>query len=360
MIKRFIECLVPDSFCNFRCSYCYVSQQNRKSKIRIESAYSPEYIAKALHPKRLGGISYINITGLGETLIQQNVVEIVHEILRTGNYVNITTNGTLSVRFLQLLDFDTELLKHLNISFSMHYIELLRLNKLEAFFENIINVRKAGCSFVLQINLVDEYMSHWEEIKKLCKEKVGAYPQVALTREQDGNSYHIMTKHSDEEYIKIGREMQSPLFDFTVHNFNKRQNKYCYAGEWSATLDLYSGKMTGCYGQGFTQNIYENIEKPIVFKPIKCCGAKYCVNSSHFMSLGVIPSLKTPTYGQLRNRKEANWYTPEMTSFLNQRLYHFNSRRNILLENLQYYQKYAIFFASSIKHKIVSKFNNSK
>ena len=57
-MKRFIECLVPDSFCNFKCSYCYVQQQARKSKKRIYTQYSPSYIAKALSPDRLGGVSY--------------------------------------------------------------------------------------------------------------------------------------------------------------------------------------------------------------------------------------------------------------------------------------------------------------
>ena len=34
---------------------------------------------------------------------------------------------------------------------------------------------------------------------------------------------------------------------------------------------------------------------PIVFKPLGCCCADYCVNSSHFLSLGVIPQISTPS-----------------------------------------------------------------
>ena len=30
-IKRFIECLIPVTACNLRCSYCYVIQRNRNS-----------------------------------------------------------------------------------------------------------------------------------------------------------------------------------------------------------------------------------------------------------------------------------------------------------------------------------------
>ena len=39
------------------------------------------------------------------------------------------------------------------------------------------------------------------------------------------------------------------------------------------------------------------------------------------MSLGVIPELDTPTYGELRNRKEANWYvSDEIKEALNSKL----------------------------------------
>ena len=31
MIKRFIECTVPVTVCNMKCSYCYVMQEGRRS-----------------------------------------------------------------------------------------------------------------------------------------------------------------------------------------------------------------------------------------------------------------------------------------------------------------------------------------
>lgn len=280
-MKRFIECLVPDSFCNFKCSYCYVQQQARKSKKRIYTQYSPSYIAKALSPDRLGGVSYISITGLGETLIQEKVVQIVHEILKTGNYVNITTNGTLDKRFEQLLDFDKNLLRHLNISFSCHYVELKKHNMVNRFFSNIDKVRSAGCSFVLQINLVDEYLPYWDEIKSVSLERVGALPQVALTRKENYPGYRIMTDGTVENYVKKGREMES---------------------------------------------IYHDLNAPIVFKPLGCCCADYCVNSSHFLSLGVIPQISTPSYAELRNRVIAAWYNEELESFLSKKLNGENER----------------------------------
>ena len=52
------------------------------------------------------------------------------------------------------------------------------------------------------------------------------------------------------------------------------------------------------------------------------------------MSLGVIPSIKTPSYGELRNREEGTWYSAKMRDFLNERLYD---------DNLEYGSMRALF-----------------
>lgn len=318
---RFIECLLPVSICNLNCSYCYIIQEDRRKMKLAELEYPPEHIAKALSKQRLGGTCLISICGAGETLAQKEIIPIVKLLLKEGHYVNITTNGTLTQRFTNLIDECKEYTKHLHFSFSFHYTELLRLNLIDTFFSNINFVRKNECSFLLQINLCDEYIPYIEEIKKISYEKVGAFPQVALTRNETTNPMSIMTNLTESEYKKIGKSFHSPLFDFTCNNFNVKRKEFCYAGDWSAVLNLQSGWMSSCYRNTEGQNIFENIEKPIDFKAVgKNCKNLYCVNSSHFMSLGVIPSIKCPTYAQLRNRKEANWYTDEMYSFLNNKL----------------------------------------
>lgn len=318
-MRRFIECLLPLTVCNIKCSYCYVVQEGRRKNEKSNLKYSPEIIGKSLSKERLGGCSLISITASGETLIEPQLPNIVMQILKQGHFVNITTNGTLSKQIKELLDCTKGFHDHIHVSFSFHYVELLKKNLIDIFFENIKTVRDSGCSILLQINLSDEYVPYWNEIKRICKEKVGAYPQVALTRDESGGTYKIMTKiMSDKEYIEKGKEMSSPLFDFTCKNFMVKRHEYCYAGYWSAKLNLATGIMTGCYGNGFKQNIFENPDEEIKFRPIgtNCC-FQYCFNSSHFLSQGIIPELlPLPSYGELRNREEANWYTPLMKQFL--------------------------------------------
>lgn len=322
-IKRFIECLIPVTACNIKCSYCYVVQRDYRNMKMPEMKYSLDTISKALSKERWGGTCYFSICGAGETLMPHETIDIAYELLKQGHFVNITTNGTLSKRFDEILKFPIKYLEKMHFAFSLHYIELKRINKLEEFFQNIKRIKAAGCSFTLQTNLCDEYIPYLDEIKKRCLEEMGALPQVAATRKEQNlkNRVRLMTELSDDEYIKLGNNFESPLFDFTMKNFNVHRNEFCYAGDWTTVLNLATGIMSRCYGSHFSQDIFAHPEEPIKFQAMgNCCQSLFCMNSSHFLSLGAIPDLDTPTYAELRNRKKANWYSPRMEAFLNQKL----------------------------------------
>lgn len=326
-IKRFIECLIPVTACNLKCSYCYVIQRdNRKNKLP-NMKYDICTIKKALTKERFGGSCYFSICGAGETLIPTETLEITKVLLENGHYVNITTNGTLTNRIDEITRFPEYYKSKLQIAFSLHYLELKRLNLIDVFFENVMKVKNAGCSVLVQLNLTDCYLPYIEEIKKICMDRLGTYPQIAATREEDdiNSEIKLMTKIGKDEYIKIGRSFNSKLFDFTIANFNVKRKEFCYAGDWSFTLNLGTGILRRCYNSIFSQNIFENIDKPIKFCAIgKSCNSVFCMNSSHFMSLGVIPEVNTPTYLELRNRSNVKWYTQEMQTFLSTKLYESN------------------------------------
>lgn len=332
-IKRFIECLIPVTACNLKCSYCYVIQrENRKGKM-AELKYSPNIIGKALSKERWGGICYFSICGAGETTIQRDLEYIVSEILKQGHFVNITTNGTLRNRIEKIITCAGENVIHLHFAFSLHYNELKERQLLDQFFDNVNYVRGCGASFVVQINLCDEYLPVLDEIRNVCKEKIGAYPQVAATRKEDDhlNTIELLTDLSEEEYKNAGKQFNSPLFDFTMKNFNVKRHEFCYAGDWTATLDLSTGILRRCYGSCIYQDIFKNPSEPIRFLAMGCrCASSFCMNSSHFMSLGVIPELDTPTYACLRDRQESKWYNNEALSFLNSKLNESNKEYSSL------------------------------
>lgn len=328
--KRFIECLLPVTICNLKCSYCYIIQENRRDMKKADLQYSPQHIAKALSPERLGGVSFISICGAGETLIQKEAIDIVYELLKVGHYVNITTNGTITKAIDKISNFPKKYLDRLHMSFSFHYLELREKNLLNIFFDNIRSVRKAGVSILVQCNLNDEYIPYLEEIKKLCLENVGAYPQLCATREEYPQ-VSLRTKLSDEKYYQIGKQFNSPLFDFTMKNFKVKRKEFCYAGDWSGVLNLATGELRKCYGCGKAQNIFEDLSESIKFEAIGSnCPLSYCINSSHFMSLGIIPTMESPTYGALRNRISADWYSKTMRLFLEHKLSESNDEYSII------------------------------
>lgn len=330
-IKRFFECLMPVSICNLECPYCYVIQENRRKMQLADLPYSPEHIARALRKDRVGGTCWISICGVGETFVQTEIVEIVGLLLKEGHYVNVTTNGTLTKQFKRLIAVCGTNINHLHLSFSLHYLELKKHDLLETFFNNIQMVRDAGASILVQINLCDEYIPYIDEIKDICINKIGALPQVALTRDESARPMKIFTEMTDEQYYRYGSLFESKLFDFTYHNFNIKREEFCYAGDWSGVLNLQTGWLSKCYANDEGQNIFEDLNKPIRFEAIgRNCKNFYCVNSSHFMSLGVIPSVKTPSYAALRNREEAKWYTKDMLCFLNGKLENNNKKYGIV------------------------------
>lgn len=323
-IRRFFECLLPVTACNLKCTYCYVIQRdNRKMKIP-DFKYSPKRIGEGLSKERLGGVCYFSICGAGETILPEEAVEITREILKQGHYVNLTTNGTIKKRFDELMELPEEDRKRLHFSFSLHYLELKQRGKIEDFFENVKKVQKCGCSFFVQLNLCDEYEPFLDEISEICVREIGAPPQIVATRKENDlrANIEIFTSHSLAEYKEIGEKFKSPCFDFTMKNFGLKQEGFCYSGDWGGQLNLATGVFTRCYGSRIKQDIFKNIEKPIDFCAIgKHCHSLFCMNSSHFLSLGTIPDrYEDVTYAGLRNREEASWYSEEMKNVLNSKL----------------------------------------
>lgn len=329
-LKGFIEVLIPITICNFKCHYCYVIQRDNRTNNPGRVSHSPQEIAYALRKERLGGEFYISLCGAGETMLVRNLPEIVKCLLSEGHFVNITTNGTVSNVFDDIFKLIPKvLLPRLNFSFSYHYLELKRLNLQKKFWTNIQNVRNHGSSFVLQINLCDEYLPYWDEIKRESIEHVGAPPQVAATRKEIdlNDNVELYTSLSKRNYLKKGSEFNSPLFDFTMKNFMVKRKEFCYAGKWSYVLNLQSGIIRPCYCSLTHVNIYENPDEPIAFNPIgRHCLSPFCMNSSHFIALGCIPEYEdAPSYAELRNRPEAKWYSSEFLNFVSQKLYDNNT-----------------------------------
>lgn len=332
-LKRYIDCYIDTETCNFKCHYCYIAQQNKFNKKITKLNHSVDEIKKALSKERLGGTCLINLCAGGETLLSDEILPVVRALLEEGHYVMIVTNGALTKRFQQVVEFPKELLERLIFKFSFHYLELKRLNIIDRFFDNIKLVKDAGCSFTLEITPNDELIPYIDDVIKISEEKLGCVCHTTIARDDRTKDIRVLSDHNFEDYKKIWGKFNSDLFNFKKDIFYKKRKEFCYAGEWSIYLNLNTGDVLQCYCGRVIDNIYKNIDKPIKFEAIgNNCSMPHCYNGHSYLALGDIPELKTPTYASLRNRIDKNgneWLNPKMKAFISQKLYDNNEEYSL-------------------------------
>lgn len=334
-IKRYIDCYVDVSTCTLRCPYCYITKHRLFEGPLPKFKYTPEYVRRALSKERLGGTCLINFCAGGETLLAKEVVEYVRELLLEGHYCMIVTNGTIDQRFDELATFPRELTKHLFFKFSYHYLEFKKKNLFDKFFNNIKKVWEAGCSFTLELTPSDDAIPYIDDIKARAQKELGAWNHVTIARDETtDDALPILTDLSREEYVKTWKVFNSKIFDYKLEIFEQKRKEFCYAGDWSFFLNLLSGEMRQCYRSHYTQNIFEDITKPINFQAIGSnCKELHCYNGHSFIVLGDIPALKAPTYTELRNRVTADgreWLSEDMKHFMSSKLYESNKEYSVI------------------------------
>lgn len=323
-IKKYIECYIPVTTCNLRCDYCYITQMKRWSDKLPEFKYSAQYVRKALSKERLGGTCLLNMCGGGETLLPPYIIELLKELLEEGHYIFVVTNGTINKRFEEISKFPKNLLYRLAFKFSFHYKELIRINKMEDYFNNVRKMRDAGCSITVELTPYDDIIENIDDIKNIVKNNVGDIPHVTIARADNKKGIPILTKLSREEYKKTWEVFNSNLFNFKIDIFGKKMTKYCYAGKWSLYVNIGSGETRQCYTSNYYQNIFEDINKPINYKSIgRKCLEPHCYNAHSFLTLGDIPSLETPYYSDTRNRvleDGSEWLNPYIKEIFSHKL----------------------------------------
>lgn len=176
-VVKVINGLIHTSGCTLRCDYCYLVQGNhlnvRGGNTTLK--YPLETVLKACSKKRLGGTALFQIIGDGETLLPEDVVPLIHGLLREGHYVRVITNGTLRDKIQELVEKAEKdgLLGRLMLSFSLHFLELEKRNLLERFASNVKYAKEKGVSFFVSIVASDECLEAAERIHAYCEQQFG-------------------------------------------------------------------------------------------------------------------------------------------------------------------------------------------
>lgn len=332
-IKRYIECYIPTETCNLRCHYCYITQQKQFTNKIAHFSHSEEEIAQAFSLERLGGPCLINMCAGGETLLSEEVLPIARKLINAGHYISLVTNGTLNVRFDEIDKWNQKEKSHLFIKFSFHYLEFKRLNFFDRFFRNVKLMKDSGVSFTVEITPSDELIPFIPEIKEMCDKRLGALCHVTIARDDRTTKIEVLSNYQFDEYKKIWDSFDSNLFSFKKEIFYQTRKEFCYAGDWSFCVNLETGIISKCYAEKRIGNIYD-LENDIKFEAVGCnCSIYHCYNGHSFLSLGIIPELKTPTYAELRNRvcnDGTEWLQPEMKEVMQTKLSETNKEYSAL------------------------------
>ena len=333
LAKCHIDMGIPYHACNLNCHYCYVGQREDKGgrgpTSDTELRYSIPHMVKALSVEHLGGKSIINLCAAGETLMPPYVTELIQALLREGHYITVVTNATLSERFKEIALMDKKLLDRLFFKCSFHFLELKRKNLMKTFFQNIERIREMGASFSVELCAFDELEPYIDEIKEICMKEVGAYPHVVIPRTDD--TKELLSKHTLAQFKDIWKVFDSALFDFKAKYWGEKRTEFCRAGEYEFLLNGGNGNYSKCYKQGVTQNLFEDLTKPILFEPVGCeCKMPHCFNAHIFLGLGCIEEIHDATYADMRDRIDVNtgehWLNPTMREVFSHRFSEYGGR----------------------------------
>lgn len=333
LAKYHIDMGIPYHACNLNCHYCYVGQRQDKggrgSTSETELRYPISHMVKALSVARLGGRSIINLCAAGETLLPPYILELIQGLLQEGHYITVVTNTTLTHRFKEISLMDKELLERLFFKCSFHFLELKRKKLLETYFQNINAIREMGASFSVELCASDELEPYIDEIKEICMREVGAYPHVVIPRTDDKKE--LMSKHSLAQFKDIWKVFDSALFDFKAKYWGEKRTEFCRAGEYEFLINGGNGNYSKCYKQGVSQNIFQDLTKPILLEPVgHQCKMSHCFNAHVFLGFGCIDEIRDATYCDMRDRVNANtgehWLNSTMREVFSHRFSEYNGR----------------------------------
>ena len=200
----------------------------------------------------------------------------------------------------------------------------------------------------------DDLIPEIDNIINICNDKVGAKPHLTVGRTDYLVNRGLLTDLKKEEYVECWSKFDSAMFNLKMKLLDKKRNEFCYAGDWTLFVNMYTGEASPCYLQPYKQNIFENPNKPINFIAVgKHCLEPYCINGHAHLAMGAIPELDLPTYDEIRNRETydgTEWLSEETKSFFSHKLSESNNKYSLSKQYINYWGWYWRAFIFVIKH----------
>lgn len=342
-VKRILLFRIPVSVCNFRCHYCYIAQrpvhfQGVQPEIRV----TPEEFGEAFSSKRLGGHCYGNFCADGETLLTKEIDLYVKEFCKQGHYAEVVTNLSVTKMLDRFLEWDKDLLKHLEFKCSFHYLWLKEHGLLERFADNVKKIWQAGASANIEIVPSDELIPYIEEVMSFSMEHFGALPHLTIARDDRTKEIGYLTNLNISDYDAVWSQFDSIFWQFKKSIFGVKQTDLCFAGAWSYYVNLVSGEAKACYFGNDFYNFYDKRDgeyPPLLERMVGKSPIAHCYNGHALMTLGLIPHKYATRYGDIRDRCREDgfhWLQPDLRAFFNTKLEEGNGRSGEIYQYMKY------------------------
>lgn len=337
-ITKYIHAIQSGTICNLRCQYCYVPDLEHENRLEpTKFNYPLEQIAKAISKERIGGTALITYVGGGETFLTDESIELLKLFLLEGHVLNAASNMTYTPSIEKICNFPDELKKRLQFSGSFHYKELVKRNLLETYFNNLQKCYDAGITSYVNLTLGNDCKDEIDNIKELVYEKTGKEPFILYCLDAKENWKRCSFFTSDYlNFLSQKVHIDHLLIENEI-SYEKRQNKFCYMGDWGLVYNLETGTISPCFDTpaSMSQNIVENLDKPIKFKAIGTCCSNYCAMGARFLGLGVVPDIKKfSNYSELYKNYKMTPVSNLVSKYTNNYLWETNKKYSWLKEKI--------------------------
>ena len=279
----------------------------------------------------------------------------VKEFCLQGHFAEVVTNLSVTKILERFLEWDEELLKHLEFKCSFHYLWLKEHGLLERFADNVKKIWEAGASATIEITPSDELIPFIEEVKSFSMKHFGALPHITIARDDRTKEIDYLTNLSMSDYDSAWSQFDSGFWQFKKSIFGVKQADSCFAGAWSYYIDMVTGDAKACY---FGKDFFNFYDKPggeylpLLERMVGKCPIAHCYNGHALMTLGLIPHKYATRYGEIRDRARldgSHWLQPNLRAFFNTKLEEGNGR----FGELYHYMKYqARHFRNAIVRRL--------
>ena len=177
-----------------------------------------------------------NMCAHGETMIDPTTMSFIYGILQEGHYANIVTNATITNSFKTILSWPAYFRRRILFIASFHYIELKNKGLLDAYFNNLLDAKEAGCSYFPTMVLSNDYIPYIDEIKSLFHKRLGFLPQITKVRNDFSGEYRLYSDMDEDDYWETGSQFDSPLFEMERQFYKRKITETVIQGIGGYTL----------------------------------------------------------------------------------------------------------------------------